>query len=287
MIQKYSPVIIVGAPRSGTNMLRDILCKLDLVKTWPCDEINYIWRYGNASYPSDEIPVEKATPSVKKYIRKCFDNIHKKSSAKIILEKTCANSLRVPFVDEVIPEAKYIFIYRNGIDVVGSARLRWKASLNLSYILKKARYIPKLDLPYYAVRYLWARIYRLFSKQKRVAFWGPCIDDMESILKKYSLEEICGLQWKQCVESSEEAFSKMSPEKVIRLKYESFVQNPKDEMKRILTFLKLQYSQEDLENIIKDVSVSSLNKGRRSLGNVQVKKLENLLSDTLRQYGYI
>jgi len=34
-------IIIVGAPRSGTNMLRDVLTSFDGVCTWPCDEINY------------------------------------------------------------------------------------------------------------------------------------------------------------------------------------------------------------------------------------------------------
>ena len=42
------PVVIIGAARSGTNMLRDVLVKLPGVGTWPCDEINYIWRHGNA-----------------------------------------------------------------------------------------------------------------------------------------------------------------------------------------------------------------------------------------------
>ena len=30
----------------GHNMLRDVLTKLPGVATWPCDEINYIWRHG-------------------------------------------------------------------------------------------------------------------------------------------------------------------------------------------------------------------------------------------------
>ena len=39
------PVIIIGAGRSGTNMLRDLLAQLPQFSTWPCDEINYIWRH--------------------------------------------------------------------------------------------------------------------------------------------------------------------------------------------------------------------------------------------------
>ena len=60
-------VFIIGAPRSGTNMLRNILTNFDGVKTWPCDEINYILRHGNVRHPSDEFGVEHATPEVKQY----------------------------------------------------------------------------------------------------------------------------------------------------------------------------------------------------------------------------
>ena len=115
-------VIIIGAPRSGTNMLRDVLTSLEGIETWPCDEINYIWRHGNVGYPSDEIPAEMATRKVQSYIRKKFDSIADKTHAEIIVEKTCANSLRVPFVDRLLPDAKYIFIYRDGVDATGSDR---------------------------------------------------------------------------------------------------------------------------------------------------------------------
>ena len=85
---QYEKVIIVGAPRSGTNMLRDILTSFDNIATWPCDEINYIWRHGNMFYPSDEIPAQNATDQVKKYILGSFDSIHKKYNADILIEKT-------------------------------------------------------------------------------------------------------------------------------------------------------------------------------------------------------
>ena len=43
----FIPLIIIGAGRSGTNILRDSLCKVDGVVTWNCDEINPLWRHGN------------------------------------------------------------------------------------------------------------------------------------------------------------------------------------------------------------------------------------------------
>ncbi|EDY85642.1 conserved hypothetical protein [gamma proteobacterium HTCC5015] len=280
-------LIIIGAPRSGTNMLRDVLTSLQGIETWPCDEINYIWRHGNVRYPSDEIPADRATPAVQKYIRGRFDSIAHKTGAEVVVEKTCASSLRVPFVDKIVPEARYVFIYRDGIDATGSAKLRWTARLDIPYILEKVRFVPKLDLPYYALRYFWSRFYRLFSRDKRLAFWGPALDNMQDILQKHTLDEVCALQWQRCVDQSEKAFSSMPADKVIRVRYEDFVQSPRDELKRVLDFMGREVSDDKIAAAVSSVSAKSLGKGRQSLGEDQVRSLEKLVGETLKRYDYL
>jgi len=281
------PLIVIGAPRSGTNMLRDILTSFDGVATWPCDEINYIWRHGNLSFPSDEIPSEFASSSVKRFIRKSFNDIRKKYISDFVVEKTCANSLRVDFVDAVFPEAKYIFIYRDGIDATGSAKERWTAKLDIPYILKKVTYVPKMDLPYYAFRYLCSRVYRFFSREKRLAFWGPTLEDMSTILHNYTLNEVCALQWQRCIEKAEEVFSSMPEGKVLRVRYEDFVCQPIQELTKILDFMGKEASTEDISMSVKGVSPLSLGKGRKALGDIEVAKLERLIGDTLKRYDYL
>ena len=106
----FTPVIIIGAGRSGTNMLRDALTALDGFETWPCDEINPVWRHGNINWPTDAIPPERAA-NPRAYIRRAFQRIWRETGKPcFVVEKTCANSLRVPFVDAVVPEAEYIHI---------------------------------------------------------------------------------------------------------------------------------------------------------------------------------
>ncbi len=280
-------LIIIGAPRSGTNMLRDILTSFDGISTWPCDEINYIWRHGNIRYPSDEIPVARASPVIKKYIQERFDEIRKRYRADIVVEKTCANSLRVPFVDAVIPDAKYIFIYRDGIDATGSAKERWTAELDIPYILQKIKFVPKTDLFYYGFRYFWARFYRFFSREKRLAFWGPALDDMPLLLQKHTLNEVCALQWQKCVDKAEDAFSVMPPEKVIRVRYEDFVRKPKEELERILKFVGKLATEDQISEAVNGVSDRSIGKGRNALGEQEVANLEHLVSETLKRYDYL
>lgn len=280
-------VVIVGAPRSGTNMLRDVLTSLDGIGTWPCDEINYIWRHGNVRYPSDEIPASRATPAVAGYIRNRFEAIRRSQGVEVVVEKTCANCLRVPFVDKVVPDAKYIYIHRDGIDATGSAKLRWTAKLDIPYLMEKVRFVPLTDLPYYGFRYLWSRVYRLFSKDKRLAFWGPKLDDMNTILETHSLNEVCAIQWQRCVDAADKALAVMPENKVIRIKYEDFVTDPQVEMGRIFQFMGRDVSPEKIKAAVKGVSNKSLGKGRQALGDAEVQHLEALVGESLARYGYL
>jgi len=282
----YQPIIIIGAPRSGTNMLRDVLCELDGIGTWPCDEINYIWRHGNVKVENDEFSPELATENVRRYIRNEFNDLAEKQNLNVVIEKTCANSLRVPFVEKVIPEAKYIFIYRDGIDATGSALKRWKAELDIPYILQKVRYVPIIDLPYYGLRYFANRIFRLFSKESRLAFWGPEFKGFKEVVKNHTLEEVCAIQWKQCIDLSEDAFSQMSPDKVTRVSYESFVTQPKVELTRILSELNLKYDETVVEKATESVNDNSLGKGRKALDDTKLKQVDFLIKDTLKRYDY-
>ncbi len=279
-------VIIIGAPRSGTNMLRDALTSLPSVATWPCDEINYIWRHGNLRYPSDEFTPDLATPRIKAYIRRQFEKMQTRSGQPVLVEKTCANALRVDFVDAVVPEAKFVHIYRNGLDVVDSAMKRWKAPLDIPYLARKARYVPLSDMPFYATRYAANRLYRVLSRRDRLAFWGPQLSDMQSLLAEYTLEEVCALQWKRCVENASASFANMPDGKVINICYEQFVAAPQAELKRITDFLGFASRDADIANAVTPVTPTRVGAGKKSLSDRQRDRLSELVGNTLDRLGY-
>lgn len=282
----YLPLVIIGAPRSGTNMLRDVLTRVPAVGTWPCDEINYIWRHGNVGYPSDELSAGHARPEVRRYIRGAFDRLARRSSLKIVVEKTCANSLRVDFVDRVIPDARYVFIRRNGIDAAASAMKRWGARLDWTYAARKARYIPLSDLPYYATQHLRNRLRRWTSSERRLAFWGPRFDGMEAALASRPLDEVCALQWQRCVDASAAAFARMPSDRWLEVCYEEYVRNPQEETARILEFIGAPVPPEQLAQLTSEVRTESVGKARSSLDETARARLRTLLADTLIRYGY-
>ena len=284
--KEYDTVIIVGAPRSGTNILRDTLCYHQSVATWPCDEINYIWKHGNLFYPSDAVPAKKVSEVIKKYIRRRFDWVSQAYNAKVVVEKTCANSLRVPFVEEITNNAKYIFIIRDGMDVVGSSKIRWTADLDLKYIIRKSRFVPFLDLPYYAWRNFLNQIFSKFSSTSQLKFWGPVLDGANEKFKNLSLVEICAMQWKECVEKAEEALLRINPERVLKVHYEELVVNPLSEIEKIMEFIGLNISIKQSALILDSITNKSIGKGRSSLSDSEIKSINSIIGNTLKKQGY-
>ena len=153
-----------------------------------------------------------------------------------IVEKTCANSLRVPFVRKILPEARFIHLVRNGFDVIASAEKRWQGDFELPkapYFLSKARYTPIRDLPIYAFRFLQSRLTLITGRTRHLGFWGPSFDGMSS-LSDTTLVDLCALQWMHCVEHADNAFSSMT-NRVVEARYELLTREPHQVVRGILT----------------------------------------------------
>ena len=278
-------VVIIGAGRSGTNILRDTLSAQNGWETWPCDEINLIWRHGNNSHPNDEFTKEHAKPAVRNYIRNQFSNLENKSNASVIVEKTCANSLRVPFVDACVPEAKYLNIIRDGRDVALSAAKRWTASPELGYLLKKLKYVPISDIPHYGTRFISNRIHQLRSKERKQSSWGPRFKDMNGWAGTHSLLEVCAKQWAQCVTMSDAAFREMDDSKHLTVYYEDFVKEPKATLDVISNW----YG-EDLSKSVPAQALSRINKGSVEGWRKKAEEFSDLsksiMEPVLKKHGY-
>ncbi|QHS23480.1 sulfotransferase family protein [Virgibacillus sp. MSP4-1] len=271
--------IIIGAARSGTNMLRDTLVKFNDFATWPCDEINYIWRYGLRDQKDDVFLPSHASKEKKEYIRKKFNWVRKKYNVRNVVEKTCANSLRVDYVNELVDDAKYVFIFRDPIDVVSSAEIRWKSKLDLKYTLDKARFIPVGDLPYYASNYLVNRMKKFFNREKRLSYWGPKYQGFEKDAGALSALEISAIQWLKSVEASEKSFLNMDPSKYIAVNYNDFVKSPETQLNKILNFLGYDLNEQEISDSVKKVSSKSIGKGYDSLTKEEIKKVNAIVGN--------
>jgi len=282
----YQPIVIIGAPRSGTNLLRDMLTSQSGIATWPCDEINYIWRYANASFPHDQMPPALAGPKNTRYIRSQFDWLAKRTDAPFIVEKTCANSLRVPFIYHMLPEAKFIYIVRDGMDAAVSAMKCWQGQFDMGYVMKKARFVPFKDVPYYGGQFIYNRMYRLFSGKKRASHWGPKLPGMAQLVQQYDLASVCALQWRQCVAQADQAFAHMPDHQWHTVYYEQLLREPEATFQRLADFIAPnRHMAIDCARWPK-LDTSCIGKGRSVLSSEQHRTLVEYTQKELSAHDY-
>lgn len=282
----FTPVIILGAGRSGTNVLRDVLTALPELGTWPCDEIQPIWRHGNLRWPDDAFAVDHARPEVKTFIQKQFHKQwHRLGQPAYLVEKTCANTLRVPFIDAIFPDARYIQIIRHGVNVVKSAEKRWRGEMefpSFAYYYAKARFIPLMDMPTYLQAFISSRIGMLTGRAKQLSTWGPRFSGIDDLQGK-NLPEICAQQWCTCVMASRDGLAPVDQKRRMTVYYEDLIQNPAKEVKKILEFLDVEYTNEQLGAA---TSIVRVEKARNHELSHCAPDIQNILAPCLAALGY-
>lgn len=267
-----TPLIILGAPRSGTNLLRDILCTYPLMATWPCDEINPIWRYGVFDYPHDELPVSLITSVNTKYIRNRFLRLASMHSVPYVVEKTCANSLRVPYVSKILPEAKYIVITRSGFDCALSASIKWSQRPDLAYLLQKSLCAPPSFHTFY-FRKLLNTFTTSLNTRRQDRLWGPIYREMSHDLNTLSTLEVCGKQWRSCTQSTYESLQLLSLP-YFHLNYESLVRDPFNTLSSLFQFLGLDINDKWLAKLSSPIYASSIGLAEKTLNKELLDQLK-------------
>jgi hypothetical protein len=285
----FRPLIIIGAGRSGTNILRDALCALPGFATWPCDEINPIMRHGNIAMRHDRFDAAQARPVVARFIRKAFQREwQRQGRPAFLVEKTCANSLRVPFLAGIFPEARFVFLHRHGGDVLASARKRWRGEMELPtlpYYWSKVRFTPLRDLPIYGWRFLRSRAQMLTGQAEHMANWGPTSPAMLELPRDASLDLICARQWADCVMTAQDDLAMLDARRVYRLAYEDFVSRPATALKSLAAFAEADVTPQHCAAAAANVRTSSVGKGAAALASANDEVIA-IVRPVLDRLGY-
>lgn len=292
-------IIIIGAARSGTTMLGNILALHPDIAY--LEEPNVIWKYRNAHKKNDLFTVLDADKTKIDYINNKFVKFVKDKNKIRLLEKTPSNSLRLSFVRKVFPKSKIIILVRDGRDVAVSARKKWlyetdknTQKLNSSTSHKKKHFnqqvkkflqISFLDFPYY-LKDIFSELLFYVGLRKR-SYWGPKIPGISELSSSLSPLEICAFQWKACVEQTDSYMSiDANQEDFIYLKYEDFCINPKTNLQNILKHCDLTIP-ENFNLMCQKVEEIKANSWKEELSDDEIKKINALLKHTLKYHGYL
>ena len=132
------PVFIVSPPRSGSTMLFETLARSPRLFTIGDESHQLIEGVPQLSpesrgWESNRLLAQDATPAMVETLRRRFHEALRDRDGQRpapgqpvrMLEKTPKNSLRVPFLARVFPEAHFIYLYRDPRQVLSSMIEAW------------------------------------------------------------------------------------------------------------------------------------------------------------------
>ena len=210
MSKLANPIFIVGAPRSGTSILGRMLENhKDLAHI---KESRVLWKFGNDG-KSDMLDASNAQPEVISHIRNKIDRLISNKVGTRLLDKTVNNTVRLPFLLSVFPDAKVIHIIRNGYDSSLSIQKHWLRAADKGVTNRRRQgskgtvlqqRIKELDwtqVPFYAKEFVTRSI--LSKKGAKPNFlYGVRLPGLREVLKEQTLLDACALMWRTSVETA-------------------------------------------------------------------------------------
>lgn len=138
------PVFIVSSPRSGSTLLFETLARSPDACTIGGEShvlIESIAALDASShgYESNRLRADEATPEIAAELRRrfreeLFDRDMKARPGRVrMLEKTPKNSLRIPFLRAVFPDAHFVYLYRDPREVLASMMEAWESGRFRTY----------------------------------------------------------------------------------------------------------------------------------------------------------
>lgn len=277
------PIVIVGAARSGTKVLRDCLAAATGAGKVPYD-VSYVWRAGNEGLPDDVIEPQQISGAARRFIRR-FIGRYAAGDPPAVIEKTVGNALRVPAVVSVLPEATVVHLVRDGLDVVESTRRQWKAPTDLRYLIAKSRHFPLRLVPTYGLAFVRSAARRRMSADGRVGTWGIRYPGIDADLASTDLLTVCARQWCHAVVGARVGIA-ASGVPAVEVRYEEFVAAPARVLERIAEVAGLPINQSALSDVVAMVTPNHQGGGRGSLTDLELARLDDEIGPLLAKLGY-
>ena len=277
------PIILLGNTRSGTTIVQQVIGTHPEVVEWY--EPRTLWLYADPGRHHDEFDESDATDKVKRYIRAQFLKYQKQHGNRIVMEKTPANILKIPYVRAIFPEATYLFMVRNPLSFISSVELKWQRTLSMKGIRRRLQSTPPTQLHYYLGRLISDQISKRVLRQKYRSVWGPRYKGMDQDLATEDLLVVIARQWAVCSRKAEAALAKFESGRVLRLRYEDFVVDPIPDVERICAHAGLEMTKEMVAAAKEWVKPDRQLKWQRFEPSVLARILPEI-RDEMQRHGY-
>jgi len=230
--QLRDPVFIIGCGRSGTTILGAILSKHTRIKY--LNERRDLWY---SAYPVTDIWTARARKrggSIALSERDENEMSSKKLSRLFrlqtlfgnytcVIDKLPINNFRLHFIKAAFPDARFIHIYRNGIEVARS----------IDKLSKQGSWYGKQDYKWFALA--------------RMAEDHPEMRNIE--IEDADFFRMGLIEWRFSTEAAVEFLKKQPVENYVEISYARLMDSPKETVTQILGFIGLELTK-DIESFI-------------------------------------
>ena len=206
------PVFVIGCSRSGTTVTYETLAASPQFLSFGW-EIPQFWNelYGplNNGWQSEAAGAEDARPEHRTAALRYF---YQRLGAGWVLDKTCINVMRIPYLHKLFPEAKFVFIQRDGRDNISSMMDGWRVGRSDG-------------------RFELSQFFGPFPEP--VAINGGEFKEWSFFLapgwqqfSHASLEEVCAFQWISANRMALDARRTIPPAQWVHMRYEDIFERP-------------------------------------------------------------
>ena len=222
------PVFIVSSPRSGSSLLFETLAQSPDLVTVGGESHQIIesirgLRPSSHDWHSNRLDAADATPENADALRTRFvAELHDRAGQPPhgpvrMLEKTPKNSLRVPFLQTVFPDAVFVYLYRDPRETVSSMLDAWRSG----------RFVMYPDLPGWTGT-PWSLLL--------VPGWRDLIDK--------PLGEVVTTQWASATSMLLDDLEALDPDRWCVASYDRLVADPQAEIERLAAFAEVRWDVE-------------------------------------------
>lgn len=193
------PIFLLGCARSGTSILGEAIAAHPNVAY--LFEVSAIWNTLVPEKNHHRLTADTVTTGVASQIYKALADARRELSGDLLLEKNPKHVIRIPFLDALFPQARFVHIIRDGRDTIASLMFRNRGP-NWGHLK-----IPQ-----------WEQLLERYPKESHIR---------------------CAHQWNYAVSTARQDAQGLTGKRYLEVRYEALVRAPKAELTRLLQFLEL------------------------------------------------
>ena len=271
------PVFVVGCSRSGTTVTYETLAAAPQFVSFGW-EIPQFWNglHGplNNGWHSEAAGTEHARPWHRDAALRYF---YERLGVGWVLDKTCINVMRIPYLHALFPQAKFVFIQRDGRDNISSMMDGWRMG----------RTDGRFEL---------GQFFGPFPEP--VAIHGGEFREWAFFLppgwQRYNharLEEVCAFQWLSANRMALDAKAAIPPVQWVHLRYEDLFERPVEMFRDAFDRLGVPFTA-DIAARCANLQPTSVVKGRPKQqkwkdGNPEaIERILPTIAPLMRELGY-